>query len=132
MPQEKIVYETSDLDVFTLLENRRLEAQRQNETLHKRISDLRDELRDEITQSHKEIMKEIKELRNESRDQHKEMSDKVSLIEKELRLEQEQQADDLSKRISLLEKWKWFIVGGGTVIGFLISNGLESLKNFFK
>lgn len=132
MPQEKIVYETGELDVFTLLENRRLEAQRQNETLHKRISDLRDELRDEITQSHKEIMKEIKELREEQRTQHKEMAEKVSQLEKEMRAEQEEQNEDLSQRISLLEKWKWFIVGGGTVIGFLISNGLETLKNFFK
>lgn len=132
MPQEKIVYDTAELDVFTLLENRRLEAQRQNETLHKRISDLRDELREEISQSHKEIMREIKELRKESMEQHKEMTDRVALIEKELRQEQEQQTGDLSQRISLLERWKWFIVGGGTVIGFLISNGLDSLKNLFK
>jgi gas vesicle protein len=132
MAQEKIVFETSDLDVFTLLENRRLEAQRQNETLHGRISDLRDELRSEISASHKEIMKEIKELREEQRSQHKEMSEKVSMIEKELRDEQEEQTDDLSKRISLLERWKWFIVGAGTVLGFLISNGLDAVKNFLK
>ena len=132
MSQEKIVFETSELDVFTLLENRRLEAQRQNETLHGRISDLRDELRNEISQSHKEIMKEIKELREEQRTQHKEMSEKVTLIEKEVRADQSQQNQDLSDRIGLLEKWKWGIVGASTVIGFLLSSGLESIKNLFK
>jgi hypothetical protein len=132
MAQEKIVYETAELDVFTLLENRRLEAQRQNETLHGRISDLRDELRSEIATSHKEIMKEIKELREEQRVQHKEMTEKVTQLEKDLREEQTGQAEHLSERVGLLERWKWFIVGGGTVIGFLLSNGLESIKNFLK
>lgn len=110
MPQEKIVYETNEIDLFRLLEDRRMEAQRQYETLHKRVSDLRDELRDEIAQSHKEIMGELKELREEQR----------------------QHAREMSERVSSLERWKWVVVGGAIVIGFLLSGGMSDIINLIK
>ena len=110
MPQEKIIYEANDIDIFRLLEDRRLEAQKQYETLHKRVSDLRDELRDEITEANREILKEIKELREEQR----------------------AHAQEMSMRVTELERWKWIIVGAAAVLGFIFAGGLEQIAIILK
>jgi len=95
----KFIYEQPDINLFDLLESRRVEAQEQYETLHKRIGSLRDELYEEVASSHKEIMKEIKEMKEESKAHHDKMDD----------------------RLSELERWKWVVVGGACIIGFFIA-----------
>ena len=88
-----------NINLFDLLESRRVEAQDQYETLHKRIGALRDELYEEVASSHKEIMKEIKEMKEESKIHHEKMD----------------------VRLSELERWKWVVVGGASAIGFLVA-----------
>ena len=51
---------------------------------------------------------------------------------KELRVEQKEQHDALMKhfvgiedRLSNLEKWRWMVIGGGIVIGYIISTILK-------
>lgn len=95
--QEEIQRVVSTMDLFSLLEERRIEAQQQQDILHKRIGALRDELQKELGESHKEIMKEIKEMKEEQREHAKEMSD----------------------RVSQLERWKWQAAGGFIVLVFL-------------
>lgn len=103
----RIIYDAGEIDLFRLLEDRRLEAQRQNETLHARISSLRDELHEEISSSHKEIMREIRELRED----------------------QNKHANEMSERIGHLERWKWIIVGGAGILGILLG-GLDTISGF--
>jgi len=95
----KFVYEQPDINLFELLESRRVEAQEQYETLHKRIGSLRDELYEEVASSHKEIMKEIKEMKEESKTHHEKMD----------------------ARLTELERWKWVVVGGACAIGFFLA-----------
>ena len=95
----KFVYEQPDINLFELLESRRVEAQEQYETLHKRIGSLRDELYEEVASSHKEIMKEIKEMKEESKSHHEKMD----------------------SRLSELERWKWVVIGGACALGFFIA-----------
>ena len=113
---EKIILESDeivsakiglDMDLFTLLEERRKEARQQQDILHKRISDLRDELQKGLGESHKEIMSEIKELKQDQRDHANEMSD----------------------RVGKLEQWKWQAAGGLTIIGFLITFVVPYIKD---
>lgn len=93
-PTERVI---SPMDLFTLLEERRLEAQHQQDILHKRIGSLRDELNSQLGESHKEIMKEIKELK----------------------VDQKAHAAEMSERVSKLEQWKWQAAGGILVLLFL-------------
>jgi len=102
----KIVYEQPEINLFELLENRRVEAQDQYETLHKRIGALRDELYEEVATSHKEIMKEIKEMKEESKAHHEKMEE----------------------RLNSLERWKWIVVGGASVVGFLVALATDLLS----
>lgn len=53
---------------------------------------------------------------------------------RELRVEQKEQHDALMKhfirieeRLSSLEKWRWMVVGGSVVVGFLLSNFVSIL-----
>ncbi len=92
-----IEYTGTGMELFNLLEERRLEAQQQQDILHKRIGDLREDLQSELSQSHKEIMSEIREMKEEQREHAKEMSN----------------------RVSKLEQWKWQAAGGIVVIAFL-------------
>jgi hypothetical protein len=109
MPQErnpKFVYDPTEINLFQLLEDRRIEAQSQVETLHKRIGQLRDELYEEVASSHKEIMQEIRELKEEQR----------------------QHAKDMDTRMHELERWKWVVIGGAASIGFILAMGMDVLS----
>ena len=96
----------TDIDLFQLLEDRRIESEKRSDILHKRIGELRDEMANKIDESHKEIMHEIKELRKE----------------------QQLHAKEMSQRVSSLERWRWLLMGGAAVIGFIIAGGLELIS----
>ena len=100
--------DVNNLEVFKLMEERRVESQRQYELLHERISNMKDEINTDINKSHNLIMLEIKELRGEQR----------------------KHAVEVSNRLTNLEKWKWTIVGGAVVIGFFVSGGIEAIGKF--
>jgi len=113
---EKIILESDeivsakiglDMDLFTLLEERRKEARDQQDILHKRIGSLREELQKGLGNSHKEIMSEIKELKQDQRDHASEMSD----------------------RVGKLEQWKWQAAGGFSLLAFLITIVLPYIKD---
>ena len=100
--------DVNNIEVFKLMEERRMESQRQYELLHERISNMKDEINVDINNSHKIIMGEIKELRGEQR----------------------RHAQEMSLRLTNLEKWKWTIVGGAVVIGFFLSGGIDVIGKF--
>jgi len=50
---------------------------------------------------------DLKDFRQDSKEQHKQMMDKIS---------------DIDKRLTTLERWRWMIVGGAIVLGFLASH----------
>lgn len=106
---QRYIYDPTEVNLFQLLEDRRIEAQRQTEMLHKRIGDLRDELYDEVANSHKEIVREIREMKAESKKHHEQMED----------------------RLSSLERWKWIVIGGSGSIGFVLALGMD-IANLLK
>jgi RNAse (barnase) inhibitor barstar len=78
----------------TLAENRRL-AEREIEIIHKRISD-KDE---ESKKRHEEIIEFLQRQDEAMADHHQKLED----------------------RISKLEGWRWYLIGGATVIGFILA-----------
>jgi DNA gyrase/topoisomerase IV subunit A len=90
---------TEEVNLFDLMEKRRLEQQEADAILHKRITELKDELMEEVASSHKEIMKEIKEMKEESKTHH----------------------DKMDARLTELERWKWVVIGGAIAIGFILA-----------
>ena len=76
-------------------------------TLHHRISELRDDLRDDIEVKHEKVMEKL--------DSHVEDSDR--------------QNEEIKKMISQIEKWKWMIMGGALVFGYVLAH--IKLENLF-
>jgi len=58
----------------------------------------------------KNLSSEIKDFRFDSKEQHKSMMEKI---------------DDIDKRLTAIEKWRWMIVGGAVVLGYLASHFLK-------
>ena len=93
-----------DIELFKLMEERRMESQRQYELLHERISNMKDEINTDIQNSHKIIMAEIKDLRGEQR----------------------RHSVEMSNRLTNLEKWKW--TAGGILIALTFA--MTALQTF--
>lgn len=69
-------------------------------TLHSRISDLRDDLRSDFESKNDKILNKLDEHNINSANQNKILQD----------------------RISQIEKWKWLIMGGALVIGYVLAH----------
>lgn len=69
------------------------------EVIHERITQHRTEVSVEIEKSHQKIMAEIKKLCDQQSMHHAKMEE----------------------RLNKLEQWRWTVVGGAVVIGFLVS-----------
>ena len=67
------------------------------------------EINNDIKELHSRISTNTRELMNLMSEQHKEQTDKMTKLEIELQ-----------GRVGVLEKWRWIIIGGSIVVGFLI------------
>jgi len=106
------VHEQTITDIRGDVEERKRLAEKEKDLLHKRISDMKEEYEDKSRTYHKEIMEKLDDISSES---------KVEI-------------NNLASRISVLEKWKWWIMGGSWVIGFIIASLLpiaSFLQRFF-
>ena len=67
------------------------------------------EINNDIKELHSRISTNTRELMNLMSEQHKEQTDKMTKLEIELQ-----------GRVGVLEKWRWIIIGGSIVLGFVI------------
>lgn len=86
----------------SLVERKRL-AEKEVELLHRRISDMKEESIETDRRNHDEIMTKLNNMGKE--------------VSSELKT--------MSERVTILERWKWWIMGGSWVIGFVIATLLQ-------
>ena len=101
---EKISEVATSLNRMIAVQETRVDTQERTldqnvEIIQERITQHREEVSVEIDKSHKQIMAELKSLAEQQSMHHTEMN----------------------KRLNKLEQWRWTIVGGAVVIGFLFS-----------
>ena len=90
--EEKIArQEEAIFEAEGLIETRRIELTTKIDDLHSRITTNTKEIMTAATLQHKEHTDDIQKLRN-----------------------------DLTTRVGVLEKWRWLIIGGSIVVGFLL------------
>ena len=82
--------EQTDDDIFITLESRRKEWDNDLKELHSRITSNTKELREHQIQSENNMLNELRHMRQQ-----------------------------LSERVGVLEKWRWLIIGGSIVVGFI-------------
>jgi chromosome segregation ATPase len=70
------------------------------------------------------IFDKLKARQDEINHIQKDLTDSIELSEKRLLCEIKTIRNDIGDRVSMLEKWKWLILGGSVVVGWILS------KNF--
>ena len=74
-----------------------------------KIEERRSELSSKIDELHSRITTNTKEIMRAAALQHQEQNKEIQKIR-----------DELSTRVGVLEKWRWIIIGGSIIAGFII------------
>ena len=73
------------------------------------------------------IFGKLKERENEIDKVHRELTKEIQQTEKRLLLEIKQLNVDIGGRVGTLEKYKWLILGGAIVIGWILSSNFKMI-----
>ena len=73
------------------------------------------------------IFDKLKERAGEIDNVHRELSKEIQQVEKRLLLEMKQLKLDISGRVGILEKYKWLVLGGAIVIGWILSTNFKTI-----
>ena len=71
-----------------------------------------------------EFTTDIKELHSRVTSNYKELTDMISQQHKEQAQQMQELRNELAGRVGVLEKWRWLIIGGSIVVGFIIQKFL--------
>lgn len=86
------------------IQERKRLAEKENELLHSRISDMKEESATHHRENHKAVMEKLDSMGKE--------------VNSELK--------EVKERVTILERWKWYVMGGSWVIGFVIATILQA------
>ena len=75
------------------------------------------------------IFNKIRERADELDVVHKDLNKEMSQVEKRLLIEIKSLKNDISGRVGVLEKWRWLILGGSIVIGWVLSKNFLYIMN---
>ena len=75
---------------------------------------------EDIVANEKEIKEQILDLHSRINTSYKELRNIISTHEKEEEKRFDELKDQISNRIGILEKWRWIIMGGSIVAGFIL------------
>jgi DNA repair ATPase RecN len=73
------------------------------------------------------IFEKLKERAGEIDTVHRELSKEIQQVEKKLLLEIRQMKLDIGGRVGILEKYKWLVLGGAIVIGWVFSTNFKTI-----
>ena len=73
------------------------------------------------------IFDKLKERAGEIDTVHRELSKEMQQVEKRLLLEIKQLKLDIGGRVGILEKYKWLVLGGAIVIGWILSSNFKMI-----
>ena len=73
------------------------------------------------------IFEKLKARAGEIDNVHKELSKEIQQVEKKLLLEIRQMKLDIGGRVGILEKYKWLVLGGAIVIGWVFSTNFKTI-----
>ena len=73
------------------------------------------------------IFEKLKDRADEISDVYRELKKDVEMSEKRLLIEIKSLKNDIGARVGILEKYRWLIMGGAIVIGWIMSKNLMPL-----
>lgn len=73
------------------------------------------------------IFDKLKERAGEIDQVHRDLSKEIQQVEKRLLIEMKQLKLDIGGRVGILEKYKWLVLGGAIVIGWILSTNFKTI-----
>ena len=73
------------------------------------------------------IFEKLKERAGEIDTVHRELTKEIQQVEKRLLIEIKQLKVDIGGRVGTLEKYKWLILGGAIVVGWILSSNFKMI-----
>lgn len=73
------------------------------------------------------IFDKLKERAGEIDNVHRELSKEIQQVEKRLLIEMKQIKLDIGGRVGILEKYKWLVLGGAIVLGWVFSANFKTI-----
>ena len=73
------------------------------------------------------IFDKLKERQSSINQVYDDLHKNITQVERRLLLEIKTLKHDMNSRVGMLEKWKWLIIGGSIVVGFILSRNLMPL-----
>ena len=105
----KLTDVSNTLNKIIAVQESRIDTQEKSiEIVHKRISDMKEEIHLDMNGHYETILEELKEMKQEQR----------------------KHAEEMSSRVSNLEKWRYVVAGAAIVLGFLLAES-SILDNIF-
>ena len=78
------------------------------------------------------IFDKLKERAGEIDTIHRELTKEIQHVEKRLLVEIKQVRLDLTSRVGILEKYRWIILGGAIVIGWILAGNFHEIIELLK
>lgn len=105
-----------------------------DEKIHKleKLGDKRDddikELHSRITTQTREIVSTIEALEKNIEEKMKVSAAAAKQQHQEIQIEIQKDVSKIDERLGIVERWRWYLIGGATVIGFIFGNIADILK----
>jgi uncharacterized coiled-coil protein SlyX len=103
------------------------ESKEADAQLHSRLSSTEQRLRQEMSDGQKEILTEIKGLHTKVDDLKEDIHHETENMRTEIEADIEKKLDSVTKRVGKLERFAYILIGGGTILGFIIHMLVETL-----
>jgi DNA anti-recombination protein RmuC len=104
---------------YELIEKRKEETERSFEIL-------RHEIKDEINRQYMDLKNTVEQLKQGQESFTHRIEKKVT----DLQTDSSKEFNSLEERVRKLEAWRWILVGGGLVVGFIVGH-FADLSHFF-
>ena len=78
------------------------------------------------------IFDKIKDRADEIDSVYRELQREINQVERRLLIEIKALRNDIGSRVNMLEKWKWLIVGGSIVVGWVVSKNFSYIISIMK
>ena len=73
------------------------------------------------------IFDKLKERAESIDEVHKDLTKEIQQVEKRLLIEMKQMKLDIGGRVGILERYKWLVLGGAIVIGWILSTNFKTI-----
>lgn len=129
--------EKADLAIFDSIEKHKEEYSRGIDRVRQKMDDLSNDIRREVRHEINEQYDELKEIVKRFEGSQKDIADKIDrridaqIADRDRQFRKvEKENVDFDQRMQAMERWRWFMMGGATLIGILVGS-LNKFLPFF-